>query len=372
MTEPFQLLHINIISARDLAPVSKSMNTYVVGWVNPNRKLTTRVDHKGNNCPEWNDKFVFRVTPKFLNSDSSIVDIEIYSQAWLRDALIGSVRVSIANLIPTGYQNGSTRRSVALQIRRPSGRPQGILNVVVSVLDGSRQSMPLSVVGLPSEKGARPKPEPEGSIISLRRAKSERSWTATIDQEPRAPRPAGRGPEPGPSSSMGGSMCNSDVGPSASVVAAAVAKGLYMPTVAARGRGRGGGKGNNDDDGSSILQWEDEESEEGIMTKIERWKMEMQKTSHGGHGHGRGGGNGGRRGDHVVGEGVRHKHNKHRRAKTEGGRLFRCFGKAYGFEFTIVCGANHGNDRHNKNAKKKVHHTTTSDDDTNSQSYIII
>nr|AFK13837.1 C2 domain-containing protein SRC2 [Beta vulgaris subsp. vulgaris] len=331
MTEPFQLLHINIISARDLAPVSKSMNTYVVGWVNPYRKLTTRVDHKGNNCPEWNDKFVFRVTPKFLNSDSSIVDIEIYSQAWLRDALIGSVRVSIANLIPTGYQNGSTRRSVALQIRRPSGRPQGILNVVVSVLDGT-----------------------------------------TIDQEPRAPRPAGRGPEPGPSSSMGGSMCNSDVGPSASVVAAAVAKGLYMPTVAARGRGRGGGKGNNDDDGSSILQWEDEESEEGIMTKIERWKMEMQKTSHGGHGHGRGGGNGGRRGDHVVGEGVRHKHNKHRRAKTEGGRLFRCFGKAYGFEFTIVCGANHGNDRNNKNAKKKVHHTTISDDDTNSQSYIII
>ncbi|KNA07808.1 hypothetical protein SOVF_168530 [Spinacia oleracea] len=371
MTELFQLLQINIISARDLATVSRSMNTYVVGWVHPERKLITRVDHKGNNCPEWNDRFIFRVTPDFLSSNSSKVEIEIYSQAWLRDNLVGSVRVSIASLLPTDGPIGSTRRTVDLQIRRPSGRPQGILNVVVSVLDGTRRSMPLSRVGIQDDKGTRPKPE--GSSV-LRRSKSERSWVAGADNEStQAPKP----PEPGPGSSLGSSICNSDVGPSASVVAAAVARGLYTPnTTKARGRGNGGKAIiNNDDEGDSILQWADEPSEDGIVTKIERWKMEMQKPNHGG---GKGGG-----GQVAAGEGTRHKHKnphphlhpQHRRSKTDaGGRLFRCFGKAYGFEFTIVCGSNHANDKqNNKNGKKKLRpKTTTSDGDTDSQSYIIV
>jgi len=381
MTEAIQLLQINIISAQDLATVARSMNTYVVGWVNPNRKLTTRVDHKGNNSPEWNDRFVFRVSPEFLESNTSTVELEIYCQTWLRDTLVGFVRVAVPNLLPTDSPNGLTRRSVALQIRRPSGRPQGILNVIVSVVDGARRSMPLSGFGTTNDKGNHTishKQNPEDSII-LRREKSERSWAAMADQEPRAAKSPFKGHDPGPGpghgqgprSSIGGgaSICNSDVGPSASVVAAAVAKGLYMPP-AQRGRGRGRGKEmittNNDDDGSSILQWADEQSEDGIVTKIERWKMEMQKSLHGS--------GGGRKGGGGQGDGARHKH-KHRRSKTEGGRLFRCFGKAYGFEFTIVCGSNNGNNKQNiKSGKKKVHHNNhnTSDDESNSRSYIIV
>ncbi|KAL2941253.1 Protein SRC2 [Bienertia sinuspersici] len=366
MTESFQLLQINIVSARDLASVSKTMHTYAVGWINPDRKLTTRVDHKGNNCPEWNDRFVFKVTPKFLNSESSTIEIEIYSQAWLRDTLVGYVRVLIANLLPA---NGSTRRSVSLQIRRPSGRPQGILHANVSIVDGSRRSMPLSGVGPSNEKGDFPKPDPEQGSIVLRRAKSERSLSNFYnndDQDTKALRPP-------TCSSLGGSLCNSDVGPSASVVAAAMAKGIHMqPTMAqhgrgrGRGRGRGGFKGNNhDDEGSSILQCEDEPSEEGLNTKIERWKMELNKQSHN------------HKGDHhhTGNKDARHKHHNkhHRRSKTEGGRVFRCFGKAYGFEFTIVCGGNQdNNDKHKKNGKKKVQHRSPSDDDANSQSYIVL
>uniref|UniRef100_A0A803L541 C2 domain-containing protein n=1 Tax=Chenopodium quinoa TaxID=63459 RepID=A0A803L541_CHEQI len=292
------------------------MNTYVVGWVNPNRKLITRVDHKGNNSPEWNDRFIFRVSPEFLESNTSTVELEIYCQTWLRDTLVGFVRVAVPNLLPTDSPNGLTRRSVALQIRRPSGRPQGILNVVVSVLDGARRSMPLSGIGTTDNKGnytISHKPNPEDSII-LRRAKSERSWAAMADQEPRAAKSPFKGHDPGP------------------------------------GPGHGQGLRSN------------EQSEDGIVTKIERWKMEMQKSLH------RGGG--GRKG----GDGARNKH-KHRRSKTEGGRLFRCFGKAYGFEFTIVCGSNNGNDKQNiKSGKKKVHHNNhnTSDDESNSQSYIIV
>lgn len=146
---PFQLLELNIISAQDLAPVSRSMRAYAVAWVHPNRKLSTRVDAHGRNNPTWNDKFVFRVDEDFLHNDTSAVMIEIFALHWFRDMHVGTVRVLVGNLIPppTRSLHHSHRsfgmRFVALQVRRPSGRPQGILNIGVALLDSSMRSMPL-------------------------------------------------------------------------------------------------------------------------------------------------------------------------------------------------------------------------------------
>ncbi|KAI3413011.1 uncharacterized protein J3R85_016652 [Psidium guajava] len=145
---PFQLLELNIISAQDLARVSRSMRTYAVAWVHPDRKLSTRVDHHGRSSPTWNDKFVFRVDEEFLLSDTSGVMIEIYAGHWFRDVLVGRVRVLVAHLVtppsrPFRQQHHVGMRFVALQVRRPSGRPQGILNIGVAVLDSSMRSMPL-------------------------------------------------------------------------------------------------------------------------------------------------------------------------------------------------------------------------------------
>ncbi|XP_075086495.1 uncharacterized protein LOC107772837 [Nicotiana tabacum] len=148
MLKPFQLLEINIISVQDLEPTSKKMKTYVTAWIHPTQKLTTGVDVEGGNNPTWNDKFVFRVDEEFLRQDTSAVHIEIFSVHWFRDSLIGTVRVLVGNLIPPirayGHHNHHLgMRFVALQIRRPSGRPQGILNIGVALLDGSMRSMPL-------------------------------------------------------------------------------------------------------------------------------------------------------------------------------------------------------------------------------------
>ena len=156
MFPSFQLLELNIISAQDLAPVARKMKTYAVAWVHSERKLTTRVDYNGGANPTWNDKFVFRVNEEFLYADTSAVVIEIYALHWFRDVHVGTVRVLVSNLIPPnrrpGYRtsNNEYRRTpppgmrfVALQVRRTSGRPQGILNIGVGVLDGSMRSMPL-------------------------------------------------------------------------------------------------------------------------------------------------------------------------------------------------------------------------------------
>ncbi|XP_028793365.1 uncharacterized protein LOC114749063 [Neltuma alba] len=142
---PFQLLELNVISAQDLSPVSRAMRTYAVAWIHPDRKLSTRVDTHGHKNPTWNDKFVFRVDEDFLYADTSAVMIDIYALHWFKDIHVGSVRVLIANLIPFPRSNNpsSGMRFGALQVRRPSGRPQGILNIGVAVLDSSMRSMPL-------------------------------------------------------------------------------------------------------------------------------------------------------------------------------------------------------------------------------------
>lgn len=145
---PFQLLELNVISAQDLAPVSRSMRTYAIAWVHPDRKLSTRVDTQGHNNPTWNDKFVFRVDEDFLHEDTSAVMIEIYALHWFKDVHVGTIRVLVGNLIPTPVRPHHHHpqlgmRFVALQVRRPSGRPQGILNIGVALLHSSMRSMPL-------------------------------------------------------------------------------------------------------------------------------------------------------------------------------------------------------------------------------------
>ncbi|KAK4765882.1 hypothetical protein SAY87_007524 [Trapa incisa] len=147
---PFQILELNIISAQDLAVVGRSMRTYAVAWVHPNRKLSTRVDSRGRNNPTWNDKFVFRVDEEFLTSDTSGVMIEVYAVHWFKDVLIGRVRLLVGNIIPPPSRsfrpprhNHGGMRFASLQVRRASGRPQGILNIGMTVHDSSMRSMPL-------------------------------------------------------------------------------------------------------------------------------------------------------------------------------------------------------------------------------------
>ncbi|XP_020222906.1 uncharacterized protein LOC109805288 [Cajanus cajan] len=189
MSPPFQLLELNVISAQDLAPVGRNMRAYAVSWLHPDRKLSTRVDTQGQTQPTWNDKFVFRVDEEFLYSDTSAITIHIYALHWFKDIHVGTVRVLLANLLPPpadpNHRAPLAMRFVALQVRRPSGRPQGILNIAFSLLDTSMRSMPLynhnaSALGyrhLMGEKDAYhthnhlfPSPKPD-----LRRTKSDTS-----------------------------------------------------------------------------------------------------------------------------------------------------------------------------------------------------
>ncbi|XP_019450821.1 PREDICTED: uncharacterized protein LOC109353104 [Lupinus angustifolius] len=147
--ECYQLLELNVISAQDLASVGRSMRTYAVAWIDPDRKLSSRIDPDGHNNPTWNDKFIFKVEEDFFYDETSLITIDIFALHWLKDIHVGTAEVLACDLFPPPSKpfhntyKPSSMRFMALQVHRPSGRPKGILNVGVTILDSSMRSMPL-------------------------------------------------------------------------------------------------------------------------------------------------------------------------------------------------------------------------------------
>ncbi|OIV95038.1 hypothetical protein TanjilG_10858 [Lupinus angustifolius] len=135
------VLEINLISAQGLKPPSsprRTFQTYALTWIHSDTKLRTRVDKVGGENPTWNDKFLFRVTPDFLASETSGVSVAIYAVGTFRDHLIGTVRFLISNSnILDGESVKVTPCFSAVQIRRPSGRFHGVMNIGAMLIDGS-------------------------------------------------------------------------------------------------------------------------------------------------------------------------------------------------------------------------------------------
>ncbi|KAL3624413.1 hypothetical protein CASFOL_031081 [Castilleja foliolosa] len=134
------ILEVNLISAQGLRPLSannlRRLQTYAVTWINPGKKLRTRVDPISGENPTWNDKFLFRVSDEFVYGETSAVSVEIFAVGYVKDFLIGTVRFLLSNCLkrsdPLSSSSEGTPSFTAVQIRRPSGRFQGILNIAAA------------------------------------------------------------------------------------------------------------------------------------------------------------------------------------------------------------------------------------------------
>ncbi|KAE8711624.1 putative Plasmodesmata-located protein 2 [Hibiscus syriacus] len=341
-----RFLEINLVSAEDLAPVSKNMKTYAVVWVKPDEKLATGVDQKGGTDPTWNDRFTFKVDDKFLNSEDATIVVEIYAAAWVKDALVGSVNVLFNDIfhlrsVTDAKVNNSAKRTVTLQIRRPSGRPQGILMMEVALVDSAMRSMPQETTNEGGGDGHENHETNANAKIS--RSQSDRTELTMEENSDRRSEKLSI-VNCGSASSCSGfkfnggsmvngeSLCNSDVGPSASIVAAAIAKGLYHPPV------------NNQpqtNETSKISEWTKKEREEELSMRLERWRSEIPY-------HGAG-----------IGEAKRSRKGRRSRYKRSGFRLFSCFGDAFRFEISIGSKKKHSNGNkgnRNGNGNNKICH----------------
>ncbi|XWS58427.1 hypothetical protein CRYUN_Cryun08bG0032700 [Craigia yunnanensis] len=346
-----RILEVNLVSAEDLATVSNNMKTYAVAWVQPDRKLTTGVDQTGGTDPTWNDKFMFRVDNKFLNSDDATIVVEIYAAAWVKDALIGYANVLIKDIfhlrsVTNAKINNSAMRTVTLQIRRPSGRPQGILNIEVALVDSTMRSLPQledpkrkTITNQHKENHETNESENHklNANAKISRSQSDRTELTMEYNSEKMPEKGsivnggsvcnssvvkGNG-----SMVNGESLCSSDVGPSASIVAAAIAKGLYKPPGHHQAQSK---------ETIKIREWTKKEREKDLNMKLERWPSDTPPRA----------ATGSRKG---ISKGKR----------SDGTKLFSCFSNAFGCEISVTCG---GNNKIHGNGSNKIYHLSSVDD----------
>ncbi|KAJ8525903.1 hypothetical protein K7X08_002707 [Anisodus acutangulus] len=330
------------------------LRTFAVAYIHPDHRLTTRVDHNGKTNPKWNYKMIFRVDDKFLNSESPSITFEIYNVAWLRDLPIGTTHLNINSFFPPLLSKNPTMRSTTLHIRRPSGHLQGLLHVSVQLIDtsppeillyGSELSTSIctsNVSSLKDEKSiSDEKLENTSTISKGHDTLYEEEITKNINYIPETPEKN--------KSQKGGMlqrlrseriMSNSNshfltnqkmrrtptvsfcsgVQPIPSIVAEDMKKGLYHT-------------GEGLDYGSSVFEnWtvpgEKDEEIQSMRSKSLTWGSYDQV--------------------HVQEHVEIQKKSRRRRHDSDGRGLFSCFGKAYGFEFKLICGS-----KSTKNKKDK-------------------
>lgn len=117
----------------DLAP-------YVVVWVDPAIKCSTRVGavHGDDDADaSWDEKLTLRI-PSGLPLDDATLSLDVVHAGAAEGVkpLVGAARLPLRDVLDEAGPGGRLAR--ALQLKRPSGRPQGKLDVEVAVRDPAR------------------------------------------------------------------------------------------------------------------------------------------------------------------------------------------------------------------------------------------
>ncbi|KAH7536701.1 WW domain-containing protein C11B10.08 [Ziziphus jujuba] len=128
-------VEVKLSSAKDLKNVNwrnGALRPYAVLWVDPNNKCSTRVDGEGDTCPVWDETLLISLAPGPIDGDSTLyIDIVHAGSEPDTKPLIGSASLPLREVIDdVGLAEFANR---TLKLKRPSGRPQGKLDVRVSV-----------------------------------------------------------------------------------------------------------------------------------------------------------------------------------------------------------------------------------------------
>ena len=128
-------VEVKVKSARDLKNVNwrhGPVKAYAVVWVDPARKVSTRVDEEGDTCPRWDETLVVPLDRPIEDAVLYIDIVHAYAEEDTKP-LIGSAKLPLRELVDdVGIGEPATRE---LKLKRPSGRPQGKVEVQVCVRD---------------------------------------------------------------------------------------------------------------------------------------------------------------------------------------------------------------------------------------------
>ncbi|KAJ4705925.1 C2 domain protein [Melia azedarach] len=127
-------VEVNITSAKDLKNVNwryGPIKPYVVVWVDPNKKCSTKVDEEGDTSSYWGEKLVIPL-PRPVDEDTTLfIDIVHAGDEEETKKLIGSAKLKLKDVLnDVGLDE---RASLTLKLKRPSGRPHGKVDVKVTI-----------------------------------------------------------------------------------------------------------------------------------------------------------------------------------------------------------------------------------------------
>ncbi|KAL6654983.1 hypothetical protein ACP70R_005809 [Stipagrostis hirtigluma subsp. patula] len=133
-------VEVTVSSARDLKNVNwrnGDLKPYAVVWVDAGAKCSTRVDLDNAENPTWDEKLLVPLPPSSRLDDAVLyVDVVHANAADGVKPLVGSARLPLRDVLADAGVGGKASRT--LRLKRPSGRPQGRLDVRVAVKEPSR------------------------------------------------------------------------------------------------------------------------------------------------------------------------------------------------------------------------------------------
>ncbi|KAL3691407.1 hypothetical protein R1sor_005058 [Riccia sorocarpa] len=118
-------IEVNVLSATGLKNVKSfggHQTSYVVAYIFPQTKRSTKVDHQGGLNPTWNSKLTFLCDERILEKGGTHLTLEVYAQGVLSDKLIGRVIIPLHLPVTSNRSSGKTDGTpVEYSVRTDSG-----------------------------------------------------------------------------------------------------------------------------------------------------------------------------------------------------------------------------------------------------------
>ncbi|KAL2334751.1 hypothetical protein Fmac_015964 [Flemingia macrophylla] len=127
-------LEVRLASASGLKNVNwrhGANRPYAVVWVNQDNKFSTRVDEDADTEANWDQTLLIPLPPEPLESLVLFVDVVHAGSEYETKPLIGSARLPLVDV--TNESGIGSRMNRCLTLKRPSGRPQGNVDVNVMI-----------------------------------------------------------------------------------------------------------------------------------------------------------------------------------------------------------------------------------------------
>ncbi|CAL4957309.1 unnamed protein product [Urochloa decumbens] len=140
-------VEVTVGSARDLKNVNwrhGDLKPYAVVWVNDGPKCSTRVDLDDGENPDWDEKLSVPLPPSITRLEDAVLHIDVVhaNAAEGVKPLVGSARLPLRDVLDDAGGVGGGKVSRTLRLKRPSGRPQGMLDARVAVREAKRYHDP--------------------------------------------------------------------------------------------------------------------------------------------------------------------------------------------------------------------------------------